>query len=236
MISVCLASFNGEKFIATQLQSVLSQLGPCDEVVVADDGSTDNTLAVIAGLGDARVRIIVNGGALGVVGNFERALNDAKGDTVYLCDQDDVWLPGKIARCEYELTRNVLVLTDCTVVDERLSCLKLSYFQALNSGSGILRNIYKNSYIGCCMAMRREVLSFALPFPKKIAMHDWWIGLVAECVGPVLFLDEVFTLHRRHADNASHTGQVSRVPIFKRLCWRVYILRKLVQRFAGVVF
>lgn len=230
MISVCLATYNGSVYVGEQLCSVLRQLGPDDEVVVSDDGSTDNTVAVISSIDDDRLRLLEGVGQLGVVRNFERALQAARGDTIFLCDQDDVWLPGKVERCQALLADYMLVVTDCTIVDGEKRWLSPSFFRLRRSRPGLLHNLWKNSYLGCCMAMRRAVLEAALPFPANIAMHDWWIGLVAECVGRVSFLEESLLLYRRHGGNASQTTMRSTTPLMTRLIWRMDMARHLLAR------
>ena len=89
-ISVCIATFNGEKFIQEQIQSILPQLGEDDEIVVSDDGSTDRTMEILELFKDKRIRLLVNEGKHGFIWNFENALRKAKGDVIFLCDQDDI--------------------------------------------------------------------------------------------------------------------------------------------------
>lgn len=228
MISVCLATYNGSIYVQQQLRSVLAQLGPHDEVVVADDGSTDDTLALIIALEDSRLRLLEGGQHLGVVRNFERALSTARGDTIFLCDQDDIWLPGKVERCMEALSDSVLVVTDCSVVDGELNLIAPSFFRLQRSRSGVFCNLWRNNYLGCCMALRRDVLLMALPFPKNIAIHDWWIGLVAELLGAVCFLDQPLILYRRHGGNASLASTRSTFSLVKQIRWRIDMLRYLV--------
>lgn len=235
MISVCIATYNGGIFVRDQLRSVLEQLGPDDEVVISDDGSTDDTLAVIATLKDSRLRLLSGCGRLGVVKNFERALRAARGEIIFLCDQDDVWLPGKVERCQAVLANYLLVVTDCAVVDSELNSISPSFFRLRRSCPGVLRNLWKNSYLGCCMAMRRPVLEAAMPFPANIAMHDWWIGLIAERIGRVYFLDETLLLYRRHGGNASLASMRSTVPLIKRLRWRIDMAWYLLARHLRVL-
>ena len=99
MISVCIASYNGGTFIHQQLSSILYQIGENDEVIVSDDGSTDNTVSVIKSFHDKRIRIIDGPGQASPVMNFENVLNAAKGDYIFMADQDDVWLDGKVTIC-----------------------------------------------------------------------------------------------------------------------------------------
>ena len=112
MISVCIATYNGERFIERQIISILNQLGSEDEIVIADDGSTDNTLAILKRLNDSRLRVVEGAHRHSPIWNFERALEQAKGEYIFLADQDDVWMPEKVA-----VTMNYLQKYDCVVSD-----------------------------------------------------------------------------------------------------------------------
>jgi glycosyltransferase involved in cell wall biosynthesis len=229
VISVCLATYNGGAYIREQLLSVLRQLSQEDEVIVADDGSTDDTVSIINAFGDPRIRWIANGGKLGVVKNFERAIAASRGEYIFLCDQDDVWLPGKVEQCVAELQSNLLVVTDCAVVDSQLEEIAPSFFRLRNSQGGVLHNLWKNSYLGCCMAFRRELLKYVLPFPHGIPMHDMWLGMIAEMQGRVSFLPRPLSLYRRHVSSASDAAGKSSASIGKMLADRL-ILGSLVAR------
>lgn len=229
MISVCVATYNGARHVLAQLQSVLPQLAADDEVIVSDDGSTDATREVVHGIGDPRI-VLSDGPCAGVVRNFEHALRHARGNVIFLCDQDDIWLPHKVERVMQALDQVDLVVTDCRVVDDALNELHPSFFRFNGSRPGLLRNLAKNGYLGCCMAMRRTVLEPALPFPERIAMHDWWLGLVAERTGRVRFLDEPLSLYRRHGGNVSPAATRSTVPLVTRLRWRMDMVRYMLAR------
>jgi glycosyltransferase involved in cell wall biosynthesis len=230
VISVCLATYNGGVYVDEQLRSVLAQLGPDDEVVVSDDGSTDDTLEVIANLGDSRIRVFDGRGRLGVARNFELALQAACGDTIFLCDQDDVWLPGKVERCLAVLADYPLVVTDCVVVDGELNPLPPSFFRMRHSRPGVLHNLWKNSYLGCCMAFRRELLQIALPFPSRIPMHDMWLGMIAESNGGTCFVPVPLLLYRRHGGNASDTAGRSTAGLGKMIANRVFLASLVLAR------
>ena len=94
-ISVCIATYNGGAFIKDQIYSILLQLSQNDEIIISDDGSRDSTLNILFSFNDSRIKIYKNGGKHGVVSNFENAIKHATGDYIFLCDQDDVWMPGK---------------------------------------------------------------------------------------------------------------------------------------------
>jgi glycosyltransferase involved in cell wall biosynthesis len=230
MISVCIASFEGGQFIGQQLRSILSQLSEEDEVVISDDGSTDDTVEVVNRIDDSRIIWAGTGGRLGVVKNFERALRHAKGDYIFLADQDDVWLPGKVEACLDALQSNTLVVTDCNVVDEGLREIAPSFFELRRSGPGFVRNIMVNSYLGCCMAFRRELLDLALPMPDNLPMHDMWLGLIAERTGQVNFLAAPYMLYRRHQDNATGLTGQSKLNLTEKIKYRVVLLALLAKR------
>lgn len=172
MISVCIATYNGEKYIKEQLKSVLLQLSVNDEVVVSDDGSNDNTVELIQSFSDSRIKLLLKNRFSSPVRNFENALKHAKGDYIFLCDQDDIWFPGKVKTMLSYLKQYDLVVSDCKVVDADLNVISESFFSGRLSGKGFWKNLIKNTYLGCCMAFRNEVLHYVLPFPDKIAMHD----------------------------------------------------------------
>lgn len=207
MISVCLATFNGDKYIKRQIDSILQQLGAEDELIISDDGSTDKTLHILNDIIDSRICILPFKKFNSAIRNFEYILTRAKGDIIFLSDQDDIWLPGKLDKMLFALMQTDLVLSDCIVVDQNDNIIHNSFFKHRQSKPGFWVNLWKNSYMGCCMAFRREVLMYTLPFPKNIHMHDWWIGLMVEYNGKVLFLHEPLLKYVRHGENVSPTGQ-----------------------------
>ncbi|HSH72713.1 MAG TPA: glycosyltransferase family 2 protein [Methylophilaceae bacterium] len=230
MISVCLACFEGSQFIEQQLNSILSQLSENDEVVISDDGSTDDTVAIVNNINDNRIIWAGIGGKHGVVKNFERALQYAKGDFIFLADQDDLWLPGKVNACLDLLKSNMLVVTDCNVVDGNLREIKPSFFKVRRSGPGFVHNVLVNSYLGCCMAFRRELLDVALPIPEKTPMHDMWLGLIAEKLGKVVFLDQPYLLYRRHQHNATAMTGESKLSVIGKIKYRLVLIGLLANR------
>jgi glycosyltransferase involved in cell wall biosynthesis len=202
-VSVCIATFNGEKFIQLQLDSIMRQLGKTDEIVISDDGSDDHTVDIIQNVGYPRLRLFSNPVKTNVAKNFENALQQARGQYIFLADQDDLWMPGKVDILLSWLKIYDLVVSDCEIIDETGACIYPSYFVLRRSGKGVIKNIKANSFIGSCMAFDRSVLHRALPFPKNIPMHDWWIGLVGEVFGTTFFCSEKLVQYRRHSENLS---------------------------------
>lgn len=209
MISVCMATYNGESYIKEQIESILPQLRDGDELIVSDDGSTDKTLEIIFSFECEKVKIL-HGPRNGLVKNFENAINAAKGDFIFLCDQDDVWLENKVDVFKAAFENGAdLIVSDCYVVDSKAKIINESFFLLRNSKPGFLPNLLRNSFLGCCMAFKAELKPQILPFPKNIPMHDWWIGLVASLYGDVAFVNQPLILYRRHGNNASPTGDKS---------------------------
>ncbi len=227
-ISICLAVYNGERFIKQQVDSIVCQLGTIDEVIISDDNSTDATLRILDQYkSDKRVTVLRNNGPSGIVWNFENALKRCQGEYIFLADQDDVWHPKKIEMMVEALLEYDLVVSDCAVVDQELATMHPSFFEFNSSKKGLLRNLIKNSYIGCCMALKRNVLEKAIPFPANVPMHDLWFGLVAERFFKVHFMPEKLVYYRRHGSNASDLQ--SRSSLWKRFKIRLQILRGLLE-------
>jgi glycosyltransferase involved in cell wall biosynthesis len=222
-----MATYNGGRYLAEQLDSIVSQLKVGDEILVADDGSTDNTVALLQDF-KHHVRIVATERVGGVVANFERVLAAASNDGIVLCDQDDFWLPGRLDAIRAGLEYSQLVVINGDVVDEHLQRRGQTIFESVGAREGFWANLLKNSFIGCCMAFRRELLLRVLPFPAGIPWHDWYIGLVAERTGSISRLPQVSMLYRRHGANFSPTGEKSRNTLWKKLFIRLSVLRAVV--------
>ncbi|MBO5521707.1 MAG: glycosyltransferase family 2 protein [Eubacterium sp.] len=227
-ISVAMAACNGEEYLPEQLDSLLPQLGENDEVVVSVDPSQDRTFEILFEYAakDPRIRVL-EGPGKGVIRNVENALQNCSGQTIYLCDQDDVWMPDKVEKISKALAHHTLVLHDAQIVDAELNETAPSFMSWRRSRKGVLANIRKNSYIGCCMAFRRELLTHVLPFPENLPMHDQWIGLMAEKHGSVRLLHVPLIQYRRHDSNATKQTHASPAQMLK---WRAEITREVLRR------
>lgn len=226
-ISVCMAAFNGEKHIFKQIKSILDQLSAEDEIIISDDGSTDSTIEVLNSFNDNRIKVFKNTYQKGPVGNFATALSNAHFDYIFLADQDDLWLEGKVKRHTELMHQYELVISDAVVVTEDGTVMFDSFFKARNAGKGFFKNLKKNSYLGCCMSFRRSLLNKAFPFPKNLYMHDWWLGLVAEVEGNVYFCDDKYLNYIRHSNNATQTLQKT-LPFSKRVANRWGFIKGLI--------
>lgn len=235
-LSVCMATYDGGRWVGEQLASILRQLGPDDEVVVSDDGSRDDTVAVVRSFADARVRLVVNEKRHGPVGNFENALRHARGDVLALSDQDDVWLDGRVALLRERFAMPpqpaYLVALDAVITDERGNVTAPSLFRKIGAGPGLLKNVYDNTYVGCCLAFSRTLLEIALPFPPGIPMHDMWLGLLAERFGTVEFVHTPLLAYRRHGANATSLRRRFMPIVQVRRRWNLAtsLLRRVAER------
>lgn len=210
MISVCMATYNGEKYIREQLNSILQQLGSEDEVVICDDQSNDRTLAIIAGYQDVRLRVCRNEARLGHVRNFEKAMSLAKGSHIFLSDQDDVWLPGRVVEMKNSLKGNskaLLVASNFDLIDE--TGIAVGEFRRLNPVSrfGVVNIglifLGRMPYYGCTFFFNRKVLDYCLPIPSGIESHDIWIALIANLFGGVINIPGATLQHRIHSRNVT---------------------------------
>ena len=227
-ISVCMTTFNGEKFVEAQLISILKQLSPEDEVIISDDGSTDATIEIIESLQDERIKIFYSG-RKNLIENFENALNQATGGYIFLSDQDDIWFDSKVDKIKEALKDNLLVFSNAQVFHDEILIENRLLFKRTNP-KGFLRNIYKNNFIGATMAFKTELLQIALPFPKNIPMHDMWLGLLAELKGTTTYIDEPLIYYRRHKDTMSTTGSKSKNTLCQKIGIRMRTLYSLCNR------
>ena len=231
-VSIALASCDGERWIGEQIGSILRDMGPDDELVVADASSRDRTLEIVEGFADPRVRIVRGLPRGDIPGTFERALRECRGRLVFLSDQDDIWLEGKVPRCSSALEGSPaeLLLHDARIVDGEGREIAPSFLDRIGYRTGFLANLWKPAYLGCALCAKRSLLDRALPFPPRVPMHDWWLGLLAERGGGVLVLREPWILHRRHGRNASYGPGESRFGPWRRLAMRISILRAVLGR------
>jgi glycosyltransferase involved in cell wall biosynthesis len=208
-VSVCIATYNGVPYIKSQLISILSQLNDNDEIIISDDNSSDTTIEDVISINDSRIKIYINKKQIGIVKNFENSLLKANGQYIFLSDQDDIWLPGKVEICLSQLKENLLVVHDCEVY-ERINqnyygkLLSKSYFEDSNFTMGVYKNLTRNRFLGCCMAFKVEILKDVLPIPSGIIGHDAWIGVYTSLTGRITKVDSKLVRYSRHTKNASN--------------------------------
>jgi glycosyltransferase involved in cell wall biosynthesis len=229
-VSVCLASHDGAAWVETQVRSILDQLGPDDELVVVDDASTDDTVAIIQGVGDDRISLSLNETNVGSVRTFERALGRARGAYLLLSDQDDVWVPGRLEAMLAALDADAVVATSVAVLGEPLDPPRWPLRAADGhryAGNLAALLVGVRWYFGCAMGLRREVLDVVLPFPPWLTeSHDLWVGLVGNVVHEMGHLERASVQRRLHGANQTPERWRSLPTILRA---RVMLLRCLVE-------
>lgn len=228
--SIAMATYNGEKYIKEQIDSIIKNMGEFDELVISDDGSNDNTINIIKEYQkkDKRIKLF-DGPKLGVKQNFGNAIKNTSGKYIYLSDQDDVWFDNKIKKIAnvFEIEKCLVVVHNADIVDSDLNKTNQTFFEFRKSGSGKLKNIYKNTYIGCCMAFESSLKDKILPIPNNIEMHDQWIGLLGEKYGKSIFVDECLIKYRRHENNVS---KMSHHPLNKMIRNRIVFIKEYLKK------
>ena len=217
-ISIALCTYNGEKFLKEQLDSILQQTLLPDELVVCDDRSSDGTLDILREFEKSApfaVRIFHNETNLGPINNFAKAISLCQGDWISLCDQDDLWLPNKLellgrkmVQLETSLGKHtpILIHTDAVVTDRNLKEIGKSLweFQCTypEKGHELSKLLNQSLVTGCTTLVNRALCSKALPLPENaLMMHDWWFTLVASAFGRIESIPEPTILYRQHGAN-----------------------------------
>jgi len=236
MISVCIATYNGEEYIEQQLLSILSQLLQDDEIIIVDDSSNDLTQTTINNINDSRIKLYLNDDNMGVTFTFERAINLAVGDIIFLADQDDIWFPGKVETFIAKFKKDTslsLVLSDTHIINDKGDIVKDSFFKHIGGFSpSPISNFVKNKFLGCTMAFKSDLKDLFLPFPIGIPRHDIWIGIMVAIWGKVLFINTPLMSYRRHSKNVSPLVRQGLGQIIK---WRLVLLRCLLLRCIEII-
>ncbi|WP_114778925.1 glycosyltransferase family 2 protein [Botryobacter ruber] len=214
LISVVMATYNGERYLEEQLESIFNQTYQNLEVIVCDDLSSDNTQQILEKYASHfRLCYTINKERQGAAQNFARAITQATGDYIALADQDDVWLPTKLEISLHKLQqleasngkdKPALVFSDLRVVDEKLAAISPSYWQFMQlvpTNHQLNKVLVENVATGCTMLLNKVTANLALPIPPEALMHDVWILLTATCFGKVAYLEEPTVLYRQHSNN-----------------------------------
>ncbi|BCN32043.1 glycosyltransferase family 2 protein [Anaeromicropila herbilytica] len=213
-IGIIMATYNGEKYLTEQIESILSNTYTNWKLSIYDDGSTDSTLSIIADYEKRypdKIKGYQNPKNLGVKLNFLHALKNSNEDYVMCCDQDDVWLPEKIQLTYQKMlelekkypNKPNTVYTDAKIVDENLNVMQSSFYKTSNLDVrkvDLPHLLMENKLLGCTIMVNKEVIT-KLEIPQNLRMHDWWIGLLSACFGNIAFLKQPTILYRQHAAN-----------------------------------
>ena len=197
LISVALCTYNGEKFLQEQMDSILAQTYKNLEIIVVDDGSTDKTIDTVNAYAekDKRIKLFQNEANVGFNKNFEKALSLTSGEYIAISDQDDIWLPQKLQLLLNNIKSNWLIFSNSSYLGDLKQGRLLNNFKLPSNYKGIL---LRNHVTGHTSLIHRDFLNVVLPFPQG-GYYDWWMGFVASYHHKIAFLDEVLTLYRIHA-------------------------------------
>lgn len=222
-IAILLASYNGDRYIGKQIESILAQSFSNWKIYIHDDGSKDKTMDVINSYTSKypdKIKYVEGPSTGGAKSNFFFLLNKVEADFYLFCDQDDYWLEDKIEKTYSTLkkidepNKPVLVFTDLKIVDSNLNIIadKMSVYQKLVCDKLTLNKILVQNYVtGCTMMINRNLREMMIKCQdySKVIMHDWWAAIIAAKYGNILFLDESTILYRQHGDNSVGAKQMN---------------------------
>ena len=212
-VNILMATYNGRRYVAKQIESILNQTYQDFRLIVSDDCSTDSTLKILEEYEakDDRVEIFSQGENLGIVGNFEFLIGKVRSEYFMFADQDDIWEKDKIEKSIKKLEEDHLdlVYTDLSVVDSKLKEIAPSYWRLKGLDYRIKKynnfeSLYLNNFVtGCTMLVRSKWINDFLPLPKesKYVLHDYWISLIISQNGRIGYIDEPTVKYRQHKDN-----------------------------------
>lgn len=213
MISVALTTYNGEKYLEQQIDSILNQDFDDIELIVSDDASTDQTWALLNEYAkrDNRVKIYRNEKNIGFKANFEKVIKLTSGDYVALCDQDDIWLPSHISTLLSNIGNKMIACGNARLVDTNgidigysLSFQEsLDYVPDNDLDKAYTVMYFRSPFQGASMLIDKRFFNIALPIPEGIAYHDAWFSELACFYGGINYTDEILALYRRHDKNVT---------------------------------
>ena len=243
MISVCMATYNGERFLREQIDSILCQLAPDDELIISDDGSTDGTLDIIQSYNDKRIKLLhhkkkseyakikYSRNFYYATDNFENALQAAQGDYIFLADQDDVWMKDKAKLMRSYLDKFDCVMCNNQIIDTEGKPLNFFLGEKPPFSSSVFLNLKRTPFLGCCMGFSRRALKYILPFPKNLICHDLWMGCLCAIRNSMYFLQEPLHQYRYHENSVSPSvTKKSKNSILFRIKYRLIFLIQFYSR------
>ena len=237
-----MASYNGAKFISKQIKSILSDLNSSDELIIVDDFSTDETIEKINKFNDPRIRLYVNNENKGEIFSFNRAIQYAKNDYIFLSDQDDIWHQGRSDLMINYLSKSpaMLLTSNFSWIDKNDKPIKISFDGVSSSHSARnLLNIYdifigKTNYFGCAMVFKKEFVNTICPIPRYIESHDLWIAIASNLHKSNMHIDDLTFKKRMHDSNATST--ISKRPLTSNVYSRIIFLRSILTIYKRMVF
>lgn len=205
LVSIACATYNGEKYLVQQLESLINQTYKNIEIIIVDDKSEDSTVAIIQNYVAKHnfIKYKQNSSNIGVVKTFERAIMDCSGEFIALCDQDDIWYLNKIEVLIKEIGDRLLIHSDAMLIDEQDRVISESYMRSHKSQNVRTFTDYlkKNNVTGCTMLVSRELIKLALPIPMIHVLHDHYFAIIASFYKKIKYLDTPLVYYRQHTDN-----------------------------------
>jgi glycosyltransferase involved in cell wall biosynthesis len=219
-VFIALATYNGEKFLHEQLDSIYNQTYKNIEVIASDDCSTDGTVEILKEYKKKYgLKYFVNKKNSGFVKNFEKAISKCKGDYIALADQDDIWMPDKIERLVSEIGDYSLICSDAELIDGRGQKIADSFQRYSNNyiadGKDFATMVFRNFVTGCTALITKDLIRKALPIPDGVHHHDWWLALIASKTNGLKYLNEPLIKYRQHSSN--DTGANKKINFFQKI-------------------
>lgn len=255
--SVAICTYNGEKYVQSQIESILNQTEPVYEIIICDDGSTDNTISILTNIAksDKRIKIIINEKNLGYIKNFEKALNLCQGDWIFLSDQDDLWDTKKVEIYKHAIETNKeilgLVFGNAQLINEKNESLNetlynlviknnLKSIEKINNPENMLSSLLNGNFMtGATIAVRKDLLTKIVPFSSKF-VHDRWLGITISLLGyKTGYINEIATYYRIHKDQcisvnvSNNRNENSKDHVERKLLGEYYSILKFIEEKAN---
>ncbi|WP_418179806.1 glycosyltransferase family 2 protein [Aliarcobacter lanthieri] len=208
LVSIAMCSYNGERFIKEQIDSILAQTYSNIELIIVDDDSKDSTVDILNDYAkkDCRIKFFQNNKNIGFVKNFEKAISLCSGDYIALADQDDIWKKNKIEIFIKNIGDNLLIYSDAILIDKESKEIGKLLIQPKNliKGSCNKAFIFDNCVSGNTLMFKKKLIKDILPVPDNILFHDVWIAFVASTIGTITYTNEPYIYYRRYSEQVTN--------------------------------
>lgn len=222
LVSIAMCSYNGERFIKEQINSILNQTYENIELIIVDDCSKDKTVEIIQEYlnKDNRIKFYKNENNIGFVKNFEKSISLCTGEYIALADQDDIWKNNKLEVFVSEIKENTLIYSDAILIDKDSKILNKELIRPnanLVKGRCNKAFIFTNCVSGNTLMFKKELIPYILPIPEQMSFHDIWIAFVASTIGTIIPTEESFTFYRRYTEQVTHHKEKNYYSILDKL-------------------
>ncbi|SNV42436.1 Chondroitin polymerase [Chryseobacterium taklimakanense] len=232
-VSIGMATYNGENYVAEQINSILPQLSNSDELIIVDDGSKDKTVEIIKSFSDEKIKSFTNEKNLGHVKTFERIISLCRNELIFMCDQDDIWSSNKVEIFKkHFFEEDALLISDNSHYINKygnrieFKMCEISTLDSKNFSKNIL-DIYlgRAGYYGCGMAFRKELKDVIMPIADYVESHDLWIAMAANLLHSNLHIDERTHFRRIHGENDSLKSR----KLLKKINSRIIFIKSQIE-------